>query len=1000
MLIDRPMRIMFSQRDATLRKTGIGNIFIKGLSKSINSQALQETFSSFGDILSCKVVCNKNGSKVYGYVHFSTYEAAELAIRKLNGMMLNDQIVSICHYKLFEERQVERMSSSETRNQDHQRQYPGVSLYVSNLPYNMHDEQLRTAFSPFGTVISSKVMMENGRSKGFGFVAFLSAETATKAAEKMNGRVVGGRFLRVVLSRHNQGKSRPGNNEHENESPPPALRPTPPDVPSGQFVATVPQVPDSTSVCAVNQLVQLQTNSRQAAVGVLPQGESLRPLISAALVDVLNSELPRLLISETLDFKVNEVVSSFDTCQTIEATLTSQSKHHPRRQLALPALSPDPQVNEVVSLFDACQTIEATLASQVQNQRHPILQLALPAPSPAPQVPDSVCVWHTTKVPQLQPSSRQAAVGVLPQGKRLHPLISAALVDGFNTELPRLLISITLDFKVNEVMSFFDACQTIEATLTSQAQNQGHPRRQLALPAPSSDPQVLDSMSVSPVNQLAQIQRSSQWAAAGVQPRGESLRPLISAALVDVLNSELPRLLISETLDFKVNQVASFFDACQTFEATLMSQVQNQHHPRRQLALPAPSPDPQVHNSVCVWHTTKVPQLQPSSRQAAVGVLPQGENLHPLISAVQSDVFNFKLAHLLLSVTLDYKVNEAMLLFDTCQTIKATLTSQNQRHPRHQLALPGPSPDPQVNEVMLLFDQFQTIKATLMSPNKRYPRRQLALPGPSPDPQVNKVMLLFDHCQTIKATLTSPNKRYPRRQLALPGPSPDPQVPNSVCVWHTTKLPQVPSSSRQAAVGVLPQGERLHPVISAALLDGLNSELPRLLISVPFNCNVNEVILFDHRQTTEANLTSDDLNQRHHRHQIALPAPSPVQATEDVLNNSADSTDDVQKSTIHSQSSQPTRPVSTKFLEKLSALHLASQTLHITPDDADDFKKSGIMRAVPEQQQSKDSSTSPLLGGWLIKSLESTFTSGLSCPTSWTILSLYALRRMKSRIMS
>ncbi|XP_051542740.1 polyadenylate-binding protein 1A-like [Myxocyprinus asiaticus] len=409
-LIDRPMRIMFSQRDATLRKTGIGNIFIKGLAKSINSLALYNTFSTFGDILSCKVVCDKNGSKVYGYVHFATYEAAEMAIRKLNGMMLNDQIVSIYHYKLYEERQAERMASFETRNQDHQRQYPGVSLYVSNLPYNMHDEQLRTAFSPFGTVISAKVMMENGRSKGFGFVAFISAESATKAVATMNGRVVGGRFLRVVLSLHNQEKSRPGNNEHENESPPPALRPIPPDVPSGQFVATVPQVPDSVSVCPVNQLARLQPNSRRAAVGVLPQGESLRPLISAALLDVLNSELSRLLISVTLDFKVNEVVS----------------------------------------LFDTSQTIEATLMSQALNQQHPRRQLALPAPSPDPQVPDSVSVCPVNQLTQIQQSSRRAAVGVRPRGESLRPLISAALLDVLNSELSRLLISVTLDFKVSD----------------------------------------------------------------------------------------------------------------------------------------------------------------------------------------------------------------------------------------------------------------------------------------------------------------------------------------------------------------------------------------------------------------------------------------------------------------------------------------------------------------------------------------------------------------------
>ncbi|NXD12105.1 EPAB protein, partial [Nothocercus nigrocapillus] len=191
----RPIRIMWSQRDPGLRKSGVGNVFIKNLDDSIDNKALYDTFSAFGNILSCKVVCDENGSRGYGFVHFETHEAATRAIETMNGMLLNDRKVFVGHFKSRKEREAEIGA----------RAMEFTNVYIKNFGDDMDDDRLREIFSKFGKTLSVKVMMDStGRSKGFGFVNFEKHEEAQKArgpllwaVADMNGKEINGRMVYV-----------------------------------------------------------------------------------------------------------------------------------------------------------------------------------------------------------------------------------------------------------------------------------------------------------------------------------------------------------------------------------------------------------------------------------------------------------------------------------------------------------------------------------------------------------------------------------------------------------------------------------------------------------------------------------------------------------------------------------------------------------------------------------------------------------------------------------
>jgi len=173
----RPCRIMWSHRDPALRKSGVGNIFVKNLSKTIDNQQLCDTFSKFGNILSCKVSTNSRGEPLgYGFVHYESEEFALKAVSAADGKIIAGQKVTVAPFKAKSERGSDRQFTN---------------VYVKNIPVEFADEKFQEAFTQFGTITSSKVVRDQeGKSKGFGFINFSTPEEAKAAIDGMNNQVL------------------------------------------------------------------------------------------------------------------------------------------------------------------------------------------------------------------------------------------------------------------------------------------------------------------------------------------------------------------------------------------------------------------------------------------------------------------------------------------------------------------------------------------------------------------------------------------------------------------------------------------------------------------------------------------------------------------------------------------------------------------------------------------------------------------------------------------
>ncbi|PRQ43560.1 putative nucleotide-binding alpha-beta plait domain-containing protein [Rosa chinensis] len=179
-------------------------LFVGNLPFTVDSAQLAELFEGAGNVEMVEVIYDKTTgrSRGFGFVTMSSAQEVEAAARQFNGYELDGRALRVNY------------GPPPPRSEDSFRGARGPPrggggygdssnrLYVGNLAWGVDNLALENLFNEQGKVLEAKVVFDrdSGRSRGFGFVTYGSAEEMNSAIESLDGVDLGGRSIRVTAA--------------------------------------------------------------------------------------------------------------------------------------------------------------------------------------------------------------------------------------------------------------------------------------------------------------------------------------------------------------------------------------------------------------------------------------------------------------------------------------------------------------------------------------------------------------------------------------------------------------------------------------------------------------------------------------------------------------------------------------------------------------------------------------------------------------------------------
>lgn len=193
-------------------------LFVGNLPFNVDSAQLAGLFESAGNVEMVEVIYDKTTgrSRGFGFVTMSTAEEVEAAAQQFNGYELEGRPLRVNSGPPPPRREESSFRSPRSGAGYGNSGYGNASfgssnrVHVGNLAWGVDDLALENLFNEQGKVVEARVVYdrESGRSRGFGFVTYNSAEEVNNAIESLNGVDLNGRALRVSAAEAREARPR------------------------------------------------------------------------------------------------------------------------------------------------------------------------------------------------------------------------------------------------------------------------------------------------------------------------------------------------------------------------------------------------------------------------------------------------------------------------------------------------------------------------------------------------------------------------------------------------------------------------------------------------------------------------------------------------------------------------------------------------------------------------------------------------------------------------